>query len=156
MIKKKFTWIDLVIALIILISITGVVYKFTRAKLVPITAKEKLLVSFYVENAPDSSIAAIREGDPVRETVQNADFGKVVKIETGDSIFWECGEDGKYISTSRAGYSSLTITMEAYGVINRNGVTIDKSVYYVGQTISLYAGKSEINNGRISKIVKAQ
>jgi ribosomal protein S19 len=45
--------------------------------------------------------------------------------------------------------------METMGTINNNGVTIDKSPYYVGQTISLYAGKSFLKDGRISKIEKA-
>jgi hypothetical protein len=46
--------------------------------------------------------------------------------------------------------------METVGTINNNGVTIDKSQYYVGQTLSLYAGKSYLKDGRISKIEKAE
>jgi hypothetical protein len=59
------------------------------------------------------------------------------------------------VSSPREGYSSLTLTMEATGTITNNGVSVDKSVYYVGQTISLYAGNSYLKDGRISGIKKA-
>lgn len=102
------------------------------------------------------TINSIKIGDAVRETIQNSDFGKVVEINPAESIFWESSEDGKFVSSSRAGYSSLRITMEVQGIISKTGISIDKSVYYVGQGISLYAGKSILENGRISEVVKAQ
>jgi hypothetical protein len=46
--------------------------------------------------------------------------------------------------------------METMGTINNSGVSIDKSLYYVGQTLSLYAGNSYLKDGRISKIEKAE
>ena len=157
MVKKKFTWIDFAIILIILISVAGVANKFAKAKIAAPTAdKEKLQITYYVENVPDSVVQAIKDGDPVRETIQSSDFGKVIKIEPHESVFWECNEAGQYVASGKKGYSSLYITMEAYGIFNRDGVTVDRSVYFVGQSISLYAGNSELNNGRISKIVKAQ
>ena len=49
MFKRKFTWIDLAIILVLIVSIIGVSYKFTKAKIAAPTAdKEKLLVTYYM------------------------------------------------------------------------------------------------------------
>ncbi len=155
--KRKFTWIDLIIVLVILVSVIGLKNKFAKANVAaPTASKEKILITFYIEETPDFVIDAINTGDPVRESIQNSDFGKVVEINPGDSIYWESREDGQLVPSSREGYSSLYITMEGTGIINKGGVSIDKSVYYVGQTISLYAGNSILKDGRISEIKKAE
>lgn len=155
--KRKFTWIDLIIVLVVLVSVIGLKNKFAKANIAaPTASKEKILITFYIEETPDFVIDAINMGDPVRESIQNSDFGKVVEINSGDSIYWESREDGQLVPSSREGYSSLYITMEGTGIINKGGVSIDKSVYYVGQTISLYAGNSILKDGRISEIKKAE
>jgi len=157
MFKKRSTWIIIAIAAVVVISIAGLSGKFTKAKIGTQTAaQEKILITFYMDNTPDSTIDAMKEGDPVRETVQNSSFGKIVSIERGESIFWATDDSGKFVASPRRGYSSLKLTMEALGTISDNGVSIDKSVYYVGQTISLYAGNSFLKEGRIAKIEKAE
>jgi hypothetical protein len=157
MAKRKFTWIDFAIIIVIVAGIVGVGYKFAKSRVAAPTAdKEKILITYYMEYAPDSSIESIKVGDPVRESVQNSNFGKITEIVTGESIFWDCDDEGQQIASPREGFSSLLLTMEAEGIMNNNGVSIDKSVYYVGQTINIYAGKSTFVAGRISDIAKAQ
>lgn len=157
MLKKKSTWIVIAIALIVIIGVAGLSGKFAKAKVgAPAAAQDKLIVTFYLENTPDATIDAIKEGDPVKETVQGSNFGKVTGIQRGESIFWANKDSGEFVASPREGYSSLSLTMETVGTINNNGVTIDKSQYYVGQTLSLYAGKSYLKDGRISKIEKAE
>lgn len=155
--KRKITWIDLSILLVVLISVFGLKNKFVKANIAtPTTSKEKILITFYIEETPDFVVDAINVDDPVRESIQNSDFGKVVEINSGDSIYWESRDDGQLVPSNREGYSSLYITMEGTGIINKGGVSIDKSVYYVGQTISLYAGNSILKDGRISEVKKAE
>lgn len=157
MFKKKFTWIDFAVILVLIVSIVGISYKFSKAKIAaPTTDKEKLLVTYYMENVPDNTINSIKNGDPVRETIQNSDFGKVVEINAGESIYWESREDGQLVPSPRKGYSSLYITMEAQGILGKSGVSIDKSVYYVGEGMSLYVGSSILESGRISGVTKVQ
>lgn len=156
MFKRKFTRIDFAIILLLIVGIIGISYKFSKAEIAaPATDKEKLLITYYMENVPDSTLQSIKSGDPVRETVQSSDFGKVVEISSGESIFWRNREDGQFVSSPKEGYSSLYITMETQGIINKSGVSIDKSVYYVGDSISLYAGNAILEGGKISKVVKA-
>lgn len=153
-VKRKFTWIDFIIVLLVVTAIFGVKYKFSKANAVtPFVAKmEKIQVSFFIEEVPEFAAKAVKIGDPVRESIQNSNFGNVTEIVVDKSISWARGEDGKFIASNREGYSSVSITMEANGLIGDNGVTIDKSVYYIGQTITLYAGNSVFQNGRISDI----
>lgn len=156
--KKKLKWTDLAIIIIIIAGIAGVTYKFSKANVAaPAVSKDKLQVSYYMEYVPDSTIQSLKIGDLVRDTVQNSYLGKIVEINTGESIYWASRDDGQIVSSPKEGYSSLEIIMEAEGIINPNGVSIDKSVYHVGMTISLYAGNAilEGGNGRISEIVKA-
>lgn len=152
--KRKFTFIDLVILTVILGSIFTVSRKFSKAKVsTPLATKsQKIQVSFFIEEVPEFAAKSIEIEDPVRESIQNASFGKVKDISVGDSISWARDNHGKFTSTPREGYSSLTITMDANGIISNNGVTIDKSIYYIGQTITLYAGNSILQSGRISDI----
>lgn len=155
--KRKLTWIDLTIVVVVIIGIIGYKNKIAKANVgTPATNKEKILITFYIEEIPDFAIDAINIGDPVRESIQNAYFGEVVDINPDDSIYWESREDGQLVSSSREGYSSLYITMQGTGIINKDGVSIDKSVYYVGQTISLNAGNSLLKEGRISEIKIAE
>lgn len=158
MFKRKFTWIDFIIFLVILVSMVGLKGKFTTAKVVsPLDNKSKeILITFFIEETPDYTIDAINLGDPVKESIQNSNFGEIVEITPSDSIYWESDKEGKLISSPREGYSSLYITMKSSGTISGSGVSIDKSVYYVGQTVSLYAGNSIFKDGRISKIIQSK
>ncbi len=156
MFRKKSTWIVIALVSIIIIGVAGISAKFAKARVgAPAAAQDRLIVTYYLENTPDSTIDALSEGDPVRESVQGSNFGKIISIERGESIFWAVNDAGHIVSSPREGYSSLRLTMETTGTINSNGVSIDKSLYYVGQTLSLYAGKSYLKDGRISKIEKA-
>ncbi len=156
MFRKKSTWITIALVLIVVIGIAGISGKFSKARVgAQATAQEKIIISFYMENTPDCTIDSIKEGDIVKETIQGSNFGKVIELHRDESIFWGADEAGIFVSSPREGYSSLTITMEGTGIISSSGVSIDKSVYYVGQTLSLYAGNSYLAGGRISKIEKA-
>jgi hypothetical protein len=153
---KKINIIDILIALIIITAIAGAIYKFTR----PDTANffvektEKITIEFYHEEVPEFAVKAVQKGDICIEPVQSANFGKVTDIEINKSVSWADTEEGEFVIASKPGYSSVRITMEADGVVGSNGVTIGKTVYYVGQTVSLNVGNSMFSNGRISGVSK--
>ncbi len=156
--KIKFTVIDLAIILVLIVTLGAVGMKFKKAKVsTPFVAKtDKIQITYYIEEIPEFAATAIKIGDPVKESIQNSSFGKVTDIVIEDSISWLKTNEGKYITTAREGYSSVSLTMEGEGIIGKNGVTIDKSVYYVGQTITIYAGNSILQNGRIADVQKIE
>lgn len=156
--KGKFTVIDLVIIMVVIVSIIGVGRKFSKAKVsTPFVAKmDKIQISYFIEEIPEYAAKAIEMGSPVRESIQNSNFGTVSDIKIEDSISWSRADDGSFVASSKEGYSSLYITMDGEGIIGTNGVTIDKSVYYIGQTVTIYAGNSILQNGRIADIKKVE
>lgn len=150
--KKRFTLIDLAIILVVVISILGISAKFETAKVAaPVgESSDEIYISFYIEATPDFTIDALSIGDPVTESVQGSNFGEIVEIKPGPSVYWSSDEEGNLVSSSREGYSSLYITMKTKGIISGSGISIDKSVYYVGETVTLYAGNCIFKDGRIS------
>ena len=156
--KRKFNFMDLLIILIIVLGVAFGFKKFKKADMSsPVASKNaKILVSYYIEEVPSFAADAIEIGSPVREEVQNSYFGNVIKKDVGESVSWARNNKGEFFKSSRDGYNSLEITMEADGVIGENGVTIDKSVYYIGQTVTLKAGNSLLKTGRISDVKLAE
>lgn len=154
----KISIIDILIFLIIVAVVAGLGYKLTRSKSgSPVfTKQDEIEVKFRHDDVPEFVVRAIKEGDPVRESVQNASFGKVSNVETGESIVWLDTEDGQSVKGSREGYYSVEITMNAKGIMGSSGVTIDKANYYVGQTLTLYVGNAGLYSGRISDIRKKE
>jgi len=153
---KKISAIDIIILLVIIAAVAGAGYKFAKSRTTSFfTDKtEKIEIEFYNEEVPDFVAKSIKIGDPCFESVQNASFGHVTAIKIDKPVSWVETEDGRFVAASKPGCSSIKVTMEANGLMGNNGVTIDKSVYYVGQTITLYVGNSALFYGRISDIRK--
>jgi len=150
----KISIIDILIILVVIIAVAGIGYKFTRPNVgnSVFTKQEDIQIKFQLDEVQDFIVNAIKVGDPVRESVQNASFGKVSDIKTGDAIIWLTTEDGRNVKVSREGYYSVEITMDAKGMKDNLGVVIDKANYYVGQTITLYVGNAALYSGRITEI----
>jgi len=150
----KISIIDIMVILVVIIAVVGIGYKFTRpnAGNTVFTKQDDIQIKFLVDEVQDFIVDAIKVGDPVRESVQNASFGRVSNIETGDAIIWLTTEDGQNVKVSREGFYSVVITMDAKGMKDNLGVLIDKANYYVGQTLTLYVGNAALYNGRITEI----
>lgn len=151
--KHKFTWIDLLIIIVIVIAAVSVKSKFEKANVVTSEVQKKdIEISFYIEAVPETVLNGIHIDSPVKESIQGSSFGKVTKIEKGPSVVFASDDSGNVVASEKEGYISLTLTMKASGELNPNGISLDKSVYYVGQTITLYAGNSILKDGRISYV----
>ena len=152
--KRNFNFLDIIILLLIIGGVAFGIRKYQQAKLsTPITDKtNNIEISYYIEEVPDYAAESIQLGDPVKEEIQSANFGVVTDIEINESVSWARNDQGEFFQSQRDGYASLKLKMEANGIISDNGVTIDKSVYYIGQTITLHAGNSILKTGRISDL----
>lgn len=143
--------LDIFIVAIVVMVIAAI---FSRGEAI-IPKKDTLIATFYIEEAPDFAVDAINNGDPVTEATFSSSVGKVTGKETGPSVSWARSLDGEVKKSTKDGYSYAYVTMECEGVFNSDGsFTIDKSKYFVGQTITLNVGNSRLENGRFSSIVK--
>jgi hypothetical protein len=150
----KISIIDILIVVIIIVAVAGIGSKFVKSKTAsPFVKTDKIQVQFYVEDAPDYAIKAVKIGDPVRESIQNTGLGKVIDIKIDKSVSWVQTDKGEYVAASREGYLSCVLTMEAEGIYGNNGVSINNTEYYIGRTLVLYVGNSALS-GRIYDLRK--
>lgn len=149
----KINIIDFIVIVVILVFTASIGYRFLKPNTeAPFLKRlDDVQIEFYQEEVNSFTANSISIGDPVRESVQNADFGRVVDIKIGEAVSWTQTDDGRNIPAPKEGYSSIYITMDTKGIIGRNGVTIGNSVYHIGQTMVLYVGNSAFW-GRISDI----
>ncbi len=111
----------------------------------PFTQKEdRIQVVYLVEEVRDFVVDEIKVGDLARESVYKAVFGNVTDIKRDKSISWVKTDQGKIIKSSREGFSSIYITMEGTGTFGNNGVTIGAGQYFIGQSIVLNIGKTQL------------
>ncbi|HHW49362.1 MAG TPA: DUF4330 domain-containing protein [Clostridiaceae bacterium] len=155
----KISIVDILVLLVIIAAVAGASYKFAKSSTAsPIFSKQEdnIRIQFYQPEVPEFIAKAVKIGDPAREALQGTSFGTVSDIVIGESVSWGADENGNSVKSSKEGYVSVLITMDAKGIIGDNGVTIGKSIYHVGETITLYAGNagfySSYSPGRISDI----
>ena len=140
----KISIIDILFVLIALALGALVLFKlgFLSSDQGVVVNKNKVEVVFYQEEVNNFSSDNVHVGDPASEALQNVSFGNVTDIKIGESVSWDSTVEGKQFSASREGYSSIYISMEAYGTLGPNGINLGGSTYYIGQTITLRAGNS--------------
>lgn len=106
--------------------------------------EQKMLLTMYQEEANLFTVSEIKPGDPVSESFQNTNFGKVTDIEIGDPVTWGANQEGKQVETQKSGYASIRLKMEAPGTVSSSGITISGVKYYVGQTLVIRVGKATL------------
>ncbi|HHW30931.1 MAG TPA: DUF4330 domain-containing protein [Clostridiaceae bacterium] len=131
-----------IIAVLVLVVVGILAYKFilpsSSGYLAP--KNDTLHIVFYEEEVNSFTANRVKIGDVASERLQNADFGKVIDVKVDKSVSWGESSEGEFIISNKEGFSSIYITMEAKGILDRNGIIIDKAQYYIGQYITLYVG----------------
>jgi len=140
----KVSIVDIFFVILIFMALGFIWYKIggygNKADIIDRT--EKIRIVFYQEEINNFAANNVKIGDPATEALQNIRLGKVTDIKLGESISWGSDIQGKQVSSSRKGYSSIYITMEGKGIIGPNGIQIDNHLYYIGETITLRAGNA--------------
>ena len=128
----KISIVDVLVILLIIAIGAGLYYKFGKSGTVtPFTRTETIQMSVFMESVPDYVIKSIKNGDVVRDRVQNVEVGKVVDVKVGPDISYFINDKGMAIKGSREGYSSVTITFEGKGIYSKTGATFGGVEYYI-------------------------
>ncbi|HHW49361.1 MAG TPA: DUF4330 domain-containing protein [Clostridiaceae bacterium] len=140
----KVSIIDIAIIIVVIMGLVIVWPKvFRKDTGTSFVAKmDKLKIVFYQSEVQNFAVEAAKIGDIVTDKILNSTFGKVVDIETGESVSWVRTKTGEQAKVSKEGYSSVFITVEGTGVYGNNGVKIGNGEYFIGQTITLHVGKA--------------
>jgi len=143
--KKKFKLnvIDIIIVVLIICVAVFAVLKFSDGGVGASTPGDKVIIRYYLDEAPDYVIAATHVGDPVYDGSSEQNMGHVTAIETGDPIGYEELADGTYGPVVRKDHSSLLITTEATGTWTDHGVVVDGTIYAPGHSLVIYAGQGK-------------
>jgi hypothetical protein len=142
----KLNIIDLIFIILILAAAIFTMSKFGVFSPERISGgvEQKIRLTIYQEEANTFTVSNIKPGDPVSESFQNTNFGKVTGIEIGEPVNWGADQEGRQIATGRDGYSSVKIEIEAPGTVNSSGITISGVKYYVGQVLVIRVGTSTL------------
>jgi len=133
-----------IVIVIAVVAFVGVKFKKNDSGSLFTQKEDRIQVVYLIEEVKDFVVDELKIGDPARESVYKASFGNVVDIKRDKSISWVRTDQGKLYKTSKEGYSSVYITMEATGTYGNNGVTIGSGEYFIGQSIVLNIGKTQL------------
>jgi len=154
----KVNIIDACIILLLIVVIAVVGFKFIKGKTIsPFTELDNIQTEFFCEEVPDAVGREIKIGDLVKDPITNAVIGHVMDVKVKESMSYGTDSSGKWVVSSKAGYVSITMTVEGSGVYNdgksKGGITFDNSDFWIGRGMELRVG-NEVLIGRIYKFTK--
>jgi hypothetical protein len=150
----KISIIDILIIGVLLVAIVAGYKYFAPSAAGSIPEKQdKLQIVFYQEEVNDFTAHAVKKGDPAKDAILHTSLGQVVDVETDKSVSWVKSDKGEFFASSKEGYSSVYITLEASGSTGGSGAVVGGSTYYIGQIVTLHAGNAAFY-GRIYSIKK--
>jgi hypothetical protein len=130
----------LVILLVVAIIAAGVKFVFFNKG----NAPDTLIMKFRIEEVDNFVAEKVHVGDSLYDDTGENDLGKVIDVETDESISYSVSEDGLYNMTSREGYKSMIITGEVQGKKTKLGAEIKGTKYGVGHSMVLRAGDAKL------------
>lgn len=84
-------------------------------------------------------------------TVAGTLFGKATEVKTAPSESYAEGDNG-FVVASKPGYKSVTIEISTSGILSDSGVTIDRRLYSIGDTVDVRVGNVKLENMKIKYI----
>ena len=139
----KISIVDILIVAVLLAAIAGVYYKFGRSKTATVFTKpDTIEISFYIEDIPAFVANKIKEGDLVKDRVNNTTIGKVTSTTVGPDIYYYPNSEGQAIASSKPGYASIQFTARGQGVYNETGSSISGVEYYINKQFELRVGET--------------
>ncbi len=154
--KTKFNVIDLLVVVLIVVA-AGVICVSKIMSSDSVGGETKTMrITFFAEEVSNSVADGIAEGSIVSDSITKVNFGGCDSVILDDSISYiSSGDDGgvyKYISTSRPGYSSVTLSCTVTGKYSTIGAVLDDNIYGVGHTLDILVGNSRFT-ARVRDIV---
>ena len=154
--KVKFNVIDFLVVILIVAAVAVVgVSKIIGSDSADGDIKT-MRITFFAEEVSDSVAGSIEEGASVADSVTKVRFGSCESVALDESISYISSKDDmgayKYISTSRPGYSSVTLSCTVTGKYSTIGAVLEDNIYGVGHTLDLLVGNSRFT-ARVRDIV---
>ena len=139
----KINLIDFIIILILVALVATVAVRVMHNR-TQTSNEQKVHITFYTEEVPDYVPKAMVKGAPCSDATENTDLGKLESFEAAEPLGYVTDTNGEVEAVQRAGYNSLTFDTLASGEIVDQGVKINGTVYSIGQSLTVYAGKTKV------------
>lgn len=139
----KVNLIDLLIVLLVLALVAFVALKVVdNRNNAPALAEVE--ISFFGDEVPDYVTDYIFEGDNVLDSTENVNLGTVKSVSYGEPISYITDVDGQTREIEKTGYKSVDLTITTTCELTNNGAMIDGTLYGVGHTMAIYAGRAKM------------
>lgn len=135
--KKKFTFVDAAIILVVLCVLLGAAYYLTSKSIIKTSVKgEKFGYTLCVSNVREEVANQFKEGGKVFDATKQIEIGTIDKVETvpHEDIFLN-SKDGEYIKESIPERYKVFIHVQADdAVVTDSTVTVNNYELYYGKT----------------------
>ncbi len=154
--KTRFNVIDILVVLLVVVAIGVIgVSKFMSSDSANGELKT-MKITFFAEEVSDSIADGIEQGSVVSDSAMKVTFGVCDDVVLDESVSYISSKDEngtyKYISTSRPGYSSVTLSCTVTGKYSTIGAVLEEKIYGVGHTLDLLVGNARFT-ARVRDIV---
>ena len=109
----------------------------------------EVIITLYAPET-DEFIAEGLNGNTAVTVAGNA-FGTATEVKTAPSESFVEGNGG-FVTASKPGYKSVTVEVAASGVLSDSGVTIDRRLYSIGDSVDVRIGNVKLENAKIKYI----
>ena len=139
----KVNLIDLIIVILVIALVAFVALKIVdNRNNAPVLSQ--IEISFFGDEVPDYVTDYINEGDSVLDSAENITLGTVKSVSYGNPISYITDVDGQTREIEKTGYSSVDLTITTTCQLTDNGAMIDGTLYGVGHTLAIYAGRAKM------------
>lgn len=149
----KVSVIDVLIVVFVILLATIGVYKYVNREKEAEEKREneKLTITFVSEEIPSYVADTLKKGKKVRNSEWRTNIGTVISYKVEPSISYATTFQGDYVKTTKEGYNSVEVVIDADGYFEDTGVRIDGQLFLVGKYMVMEIGESAYW-GRISSV----
>lgn len=141
----KFNLVDAVVILVIIAVVGFVAVKLSGGLIEKPKEMHTYRYTFHCYEAPTFVEEYVKEGASVCDDSNNAAFGTVTGISTGEAEIYNVTDDGETKKSTKEDHISMDVVVEGEAEQTPYGVKIEKGVYGVGHTITIKVGNSKLH-----------
>lgn len=144
--KRKFNAVDLAVVLVLVAVVAFAAYRFFGGSSGKAATGqgEPYRITFLCSETPENVAEMIALGDTVTDDSCYMDLGKVVDFKIDEARVYATASDGKTVLSSKPGYKSVYVTVEAEGVADDNCVFVTGWALGCGHTMVIRVGYAKL------------
>ena len=132
-----------VVITIALISLFGI-FAFGGQGISAFAQPISIEISFLIENLETFTADSVFIGDPVLDNHTGSDLGVIINIDRSPTIEYHPDVNGIMTASYLPNHYRLEITSRFYGHNWHNGIWVNGTTFFVGETIVIRAGNTNI------------